>query len=96
MQRNKYLDDLNISIDKYGTNFTSDKDERNEIWNKQREIYGFDSRECWNLDQIFIQWLYSHLMMYLEYVTGIINLEYHKFVFADKEYTQKEAIEFII
>lgn len=96
MQRNKYLDDLNISIDKYGTNFTSDKDERNEIWNKQREIYGFDSRECWNLDQIFIQWLYSHLMMYLEYVTGIINLEYHKFVFDGKEYTQKEAIEFII
>lgn len=96
MQRNKYLDDLGIEIDKYGVNFTSDKDERNEIWNKQREEYGFDSRECWNLDDIFIQWLYSHLMMYLENVTGIINLEYHKFDFDGKEYTQKEAIEFIL
>lgn len=96
MQRNKYLDDLGIEIDKYGVNFTSDKDERNEIWNKQREEYGFDSRECWNLDDTFIQWLYSHLMMYLEYATGVIDLEYHKFNFDGKEYTQKEAIEFVL
>lgn len=96
MQRNKYLDDLNIPINKYGTNFMPDTDERNEIWNKQKEEYGFDSRECWNLDQTFIEWLYSHLMMYLEDATGIIDLNYHKFEFDGKTYTQKEAIEFIL
>lgn len=96
MQRNKYLDNLGIPIEKYVTNFISDDDKRNEIWNEQRKEYGFDSRECWNLDQTFIQWLYSHLMMYLENVDGIINLEYHKFEFDGKEYTQREAIEFII
>lgn len=96
MQRNKYLDDLNIPINKYGTNFMPDTDERNEIWNKQKEEYGFDSRECWNLDQTFIEWLYSHLMMYLEDATGIIDLNYHKFEFDGKIYTQKEAIEFIL
>ena len=96
MQRNKYLDDLGIPIDKYGTNFTSDTDSRNENWKKEREIYGFDSRECWNLDNTFIQWLYSHLMMYLEDATSVINLEYHKFKFDGKTYTQKEAIDFIL
>lgn len=96
MQRNKYLDDLNIQINKYGTNFMPDTDERNEIWRKQKKEYGFDSRECWNLDQTFIEWLYSHLMMYLEDATGVIDLNYHKFEFDGKTYTQKEAIEFIL
>lgn len=96
MQRNKYLDDLNIPVNKYGTNFMPDTDERNETWSRQKEEYGFDSRECWNLDQTFIEWLYSHLMMYLEDATGIIDLSYHKFEFDGKTYTQKEAIEFIL
>lgn len=94
MQRNKYLDDLGIPIDEYGTNFVSDTDERNETWSKERETYGFDSRECWNLDATFIHWLYSHLMMYCE--DAAIDFNYHKFTFDGKEYTQKEAIEFIL
>ena len=94
MQRNKYLDDLGIPIDKYGTNFIPDTDKRNEDWKKERELYGFDSRECWNLDSTFIQWLYSHLMMYFK--DAAIDLNYHTFEFDGKEYIQKEAIEFIL
>lgn len=94
MQRNKYLDDLGIPIEDYGTNFTDDNDQRASDWGNQREIYGFDTRECWNLDQTFIEWLYSHVMMYYE--ETIVVLNYHKYEFEGKSYTQKEAIEHIL
>jgi hypothetical protein len=95
MQRNKYLDDLNISIRNYGTNFICDK-KREKRWKKQRKKYGFDSRECWNLDRTFIEWLYSHLMMYKENSEKVIDLSFHKFKFDGKEYTQRDGIDFIL
>lgn len=66
MQRNKYLDDLGIPLEKYGTNFLNDDDPRAAEWQEERKQYGFDSRECWSLDQTFIEWLYSHFMKYKE------------------------------
>lgn len=95
MQRNKYLDDIGIPIDEYGTNFKYDK-RSDELYKAQRNLYGFDERETWSLDNLFGQWLYSHLMMYLEKANEFVNLDYHMFNFKGKEYTQREAIEFII
>jgi len=94
MQRNKYLEDLGIPLERYGTNFMEDDDRRAESWEEEKNLYGFDNRETWNLDQIFIEWLYSHLMMYKE--RTYVNLEFHKFDFEGKEISQKEAIDFII
>lgn len=94
MQRNKYLEDLGIPIKHYGTNFVRDDDERQSLWKEQREVCGFDSRECWNLDKTFVEWLYSHLMMYKE--ESIVNMNFHKIVFQEREYTQKESIDFIL
>ena len=37
MQRNKFLDDIGIPIETYGTNFTDKDDERNKHWKKQRK-----------------------------------------------------------
>jgi hypothetical protein len=96
MQKNKYLDDLGLKITDYGTNFISDDDERSEDWKKQREEYGFDSRECWCLNVKLIEWLYSHLMMYLEDASTVVDLSYYKFEHNDKTYTQEEAIKYII
>lgn len=96
MQHNKYLEDLGLSLDKIGTNFCNDNDERMEYWEKQQKEYGFDDRETWNMDHIFIEWLYSHLMMYLETGGKTINLDYHKFTFDGTEYTQREAIDYIL
>ena len=76
-QRNKYLDDLGISIEKYGTNFCDKKDSRWKKWKKERKKYGFDARECWNLDSIFVEWIYSHFMKYKEDCN--VDLTVHKF-----------------
>lgn len=93
MQRNKYLDDLGIPINEYGTNFCSN-DKRAKYWKQQKKLYGFDSRECWNLDQLFVEWLYSHLRMYVEEAN--VDLDFHKIIYKGEVYTHKEAINFIL
>lgn len=67
MMRNKYLDELGIKPEEYGTNFVDDNDPRASLWEEERKKYGFDSRETWSLDKMFLEWLYSHLKMYQEY-----------------------------
>jgi hypothetical protein len=96
MIKNKYLEELGIPTCKYGTNWVSDDDPRQEAWEKQRKECGFDSRECWNLDHTFIEWLYCHLCMYKEDTNDRVNLTFHKFIFEHKEITQEEAIDIII
>lgn len=94
MQRCKYLDDLDIPIDEYGTNFMSDDDHRAESWSKEREEYGFDNRETWNLDRIFIEWIYTRVMMYREH--SIVNTDFHKITYKDNKITQGQAIDKIL
>lgn len=94
MQKCKYLDDLNIPINKYGTNFMPDDDRRAESWSKEREEYGFDNRETWNLDRIFIEWIYTRVMMYKGY--SIVDTSYHRIKYKDTEITQGEAIDKIL
>ena len=96
MQHNKYLEDLGIPLKDVGANFSDVNDKREKEWARKQEIYGFDERETWALDRYFIEWLYSHLKMYLERADDVIDLEFYKFKFENKEYTQKEAILFII
>lgn len=60
----KFLDDLNTE----GTwnMFEPGKDKREEQWSKEKEIYGFDSRDTWNLDSTMIELLYERLKLYKE------------------------------
>ena len=100
-QRNKYLEDLGLSITEYGTNFCDKSDKRWKKWKKERKKYGFDARECWNMDQIFVEWLYSHFMKYKEDCDSFIDLKCHKFLYQKEkdtdpiEITQSEAIDII-
>ena len=96
MQRNKYLEDLGIPLNKIGTNFCDDNDKRSKCWKKQRKKYGFDERETWCLDHIFIEWLYSHIKMFKKIGGKCIDLDFHKFIFEEKEYTQREAMNYIL
>lgn len=94
MQKCKYLDDLGIPINEYGTNFMSDDDPRKEDWSKERKEYGFDNRETWNLDRIFIEWIYTRVMMYKEYT--IVATSFHKITYKGNEITQGQAMDKIL
>lgn len=94
MQKCKYLDDLGLKLETYGTNFTDDYDIRSDKWNEQHKQYGFDERETWNLDRIFIEWVYTRFMMYKE--TCRINMDNHKILYKDQEITQREAIDKVL
>ena len=54
------------------------------------------SEECWNLDYELIKWLNEHLKVYLKDASTTVDLEYWKFDYKDKNYTQKEIIEILI
>ena len=90
MQR-KYLDDLGITnrLDTWNPD-----DSRQSQWEEQRKIYGFDERETWSLETAFYFWLYERLKMYLEY--SIVDLNFHKFEYKGKTYTQKQMIDMMI
>lgn len=94
MQKCKYLEDLGLKIEEYGTNFMSDDDPREAVWAKEREEYGFDNRETWNLDHIFIEWIYTRIMMYKD--KTIADTSFHKVPYKDKEITQGEAMDKIL
>lgn len=94
MQRCKYLDDLGIPVNEYGTNFVSDDDPREQNWSEEREKYGFDNRETWNLDRNFIEWIYTRVIMYKEY--SIVDTSFYKVPYKDEKITQGEAIDKIL
>lgn len=71
MQRNEFLDNIGIPIINYGVNWqTGDSEEMSE----QRRRYGFDMRETFNLNDTYAEWLYSHLMLYMQIVPRVIDL----------------------
>ena len=62
----------------------------------QRRIRGWSDDETWNLDYEFIKWVNSRFKKYKERAIGTVDLEYHKFKYKRKEYTQLELINRII
>lgn len=69
----KYLEDIGITDGPYNWRGDSFK------WRHERQVYGFDSRECWNLDYTFYLWLYERLMKYLEDAESVVDLTWTKF-----------------
>ena len=87
----KYLEELEqyYPVDTWG----GEDDDRRFAWAGEREVYGFDSRETWDLDHVFYLWLYEHLRMYQEKASEIVDLHYHKFTFKGEEFYQDELID---
>ena len=53
-------------------------------------------KECWNLDYELVKWLNEHLKVYKEDASKHIDLEYYKFTYKRKEYTQLEIIDRLV
>ena len=89
----KYIEEImNIEDTPYGWSKGTGRD---EMWDKQREEYGFDERETWSLDYTFIYWLYERLRMFNE-VNCIKNTDIHKFKVNGVMMTQQECIDIMI
>lgn len=54
------------------------------------------SKECWNLDYELVKWLNEHLKVYKKEAVKVVNLEFYKFTYKRKEYTQLEILNRLI
>lgn len=54
------------------------------------------AKECWDMNLEFIKWVNQHCRVYLKDADKIVDLEYYKFEYKGKEYTQKELIKMLI
>ena len=61
----KYLENI-LPKGKSPYDFECDDEVRNQKWEKEREQYGFDERETWDLCFTFFCWLYERLKRYKE------------------------------
>ena len=61
----KYLNDI-LPKGKSPYDFYYDDEIRNQKWESERQEFGFDERETWNLDFTFFCWLYERLKKYKE------------------------------
>lgn len=59
---------------------------------KKRKIH----RDCWGLDWAFLFWLKERLPVYLKDAGKFVDLDYHKFEYKGKTYTQREIVERMI
>lgn len=69
--KHKYLEEIvNIENTPYGFSQNTGRD---EMWEQQKQEYGFDERETWSMDYTFVCWLYERLSMYDK--VNIVNTE---------------------
>lgn len=62
----------------------------------QRQTRGWSDDETWNLDYEFIKWVNTRFKKYKELAGKYVDLEFHKFKYKRKEYTQLELIDKVI
>ena len=79
----KYLEDIGVTNTPW-----SWRKEDSFKWRHERQTFGFDSRECWNLDYTFYLWLYERLMKYLEDAEKVVDLTWTKAEYNGKTYTE--------
>lgn len=87
----KYLEDIGVT----DTPWNWHKEDSFK-WRHERQTFGFDSRECWDLDYTFYLWLYEHLMKYLEDAEKMVDLTWTKVDYNGKTYTQRELIDMML
>lgn len=89
--KRKYLDDIGVT---YRPDTWNEDDQRQSRWAQERETYGFDERETWSLNYSFRLWLYERLKRFVD--VCCFNLEYHKFEYQGKEYSQRQMIDMML
>jgi len=87
----KYLSDLGLKKSIIPQHWGAKNDKRQEHWDKEKEIYGFDQRETWSLNSSFNIWLFERLSMYNE--VNCINTSFHEIEFKGEVLTFQDCID---
>lgn len=53
-------------------------------------------KDCWDLDFAFIKWLNVHLKVYKKDAARVVDLDYHKFDYNGRKWSQGEIIDRLI
>lgn len=91
MQKNKYLDNIGIRRENYGSNFIKDRKVQRFI---ERMRYGFDYRDTVNMELLTAEVLYSRLKMLTDKTMD--DLSFNHVEFEGKIYTIEEAFHRIM
>ncbi|MBU5669599.1 hypothetical protein KQI68_07070 [Peptoniphilus sp. MSJ-1] len=93
-KRRKYLEEVDPKYQSIRDLKVSKK--RRKRFKKQRDKYGFDERETWNLDYLMLELIYERLRMYKDVASEIINLDFHKIDYKGQTYTQNQVLNRLI
>lgn len=52
--------------------------------------------ECWNLGYEFVKWLNEHLKIYVEDKQKVVDMEYYKYDYKGKNYTELEMMNKLV
>lgn len=92
MIRHKYLEEIGLARRVCGTNFSPEK----KWMRKEQRRYGFDRRETYELYELFAQWLYEHLRMYIDLAERRIDIDRDKVVLEGETMSTREAVQHIL
>ena len=87
MGHRKYLDDIGY-IDELEK---LDEKDYGGRWEKQLDVFGFDDRDTWNLNNTMLALLYERLKMFQS--VSNINMDFHIVEHRGEKITQREALD---
>lgn len=64
-------------------------------YKRKEKQKGFNPVNTWDLSSYFWHYLFEMIEAYLDNASEIIDLDYHKFTYEGKEYTQNEVLKIL-
>ena len=74
----------------------SDGEDRFKRWSEQEKEYGFCDQETWDLDSSFACLIYERIAMLMDIGAQVVDFDYHKVTWNDKEYNITEMMQMIM
>lgn len=93
LKRIRYFEDIGLKPEQYIMWFEKEKPKKSV--KKATKENGVDPRECYNLDESFIYWLYPRLCCFIEDASGVIDLDYHLITYNGESRTLKLWLNYI-
>ena len=93
MSKHYYLEQAGIDFNEQYPTFP-EGDSREKEWKKQRNKYGFDERDTWNLNNVLMMFIFERVSMFNEF--NCVDTNFHEAEYCGEEITFQNAIDRII